>query len=117
MNRSLRIAENIVFLRKKKKITQDELASFLGVTKASVSKWENGQSMPDILLLPEIATYFDVTVDMLLGYEPQLSKEQIQKMYKELGEDFASLPFEDAFAKSEALVKKYYSCYSFLMQI
>ena len=49
---SLRIAENITRLRKHKGVTQDELASFLGVTKASVSKWENGQSMPDIVLLP-----------------------------------------------------------------
>lgn len=117
MMSSLRISENIVRLRKQKGITQDELASFLGVTKASVSKWENGQSMPDIMLLPEIATYFDVTVDTLLGYEPQLSKEQIQKLYAQLGEDFARLPFEEVFAKSEALVKKYYSCYLFLLQI
>lgn len=72
---SLRLSENIAFMRKKAGITQDELATFLGVTKASVSKWENGQSMPDILLLPELATYFDVSVDELLGYEPQLSKE------------------------------------------
>lgn len=114
---SLRIAENIMHLRKQKGITQDELASFLGVTKASVSKWENGQSMPDIMLLPEIATYFDITVDALLGYEPQLSREQIQKLYGELGEDFVRLPFEEAFARSEALVRKYYSCYLFLLQI
>lgn len=106
MSSSLKIAENIVYLRKKKGITQDELASFLGVTKASVSKWENGQSIPDILLLPELATFFDVTVDWLLGYEPQLSKEQIQKQYEELGEDFVRLPFEEVFSKSEALVKK-----------
>lgn len=72
---SLRLSENIAFMRKKAGITQDELATFLGVTKASVSKWETGQSMPDILLLPELATYFDVSVDELLGYEPQLSKE------------------------------------------
>ena len=104
-------------MRKNAGITQDELASFLGVTKASVSKWENGQSMPDILLLPEIATYFDVSVDELLGYEPQLSKEQIQKLYGELGECFANMPFEDVFARSEVLVKKYYSCYCFLLQI
>ena len=55
---ALRISENIMHLRKQKGITQDEVAAFLGVTKASVSKWENGQSMPDIMLLPEIATYF-----------------------------------------------------------
>ena len=65
---ALKIAENIVGLRKKKGVTQDEMASFLGVTKASVSKWENGQSMPDIMMLPQLATYFDVTVDALLGY-------------------------------------------------
>lgn len=114
---SLRLSENIAFMRKKAGITQDELATFLGVTKASVSKWETGQSMPDILLLPELATYFDVSVDELLGYEPQLSKEQIQKLYIELSECFASIPFEEAFTKSEVLVKKYYSCYRFLLQM
>ena len=114
---SLRLSENIAIMRKNAGITQDELAAFLGVTKASVSKWENGQSMPDILLLPELATYFDVSVDELLGYEPQLSKEQIQKLYRELGEEFANLPFDEVFARCEVLVKKYYSCYRFLLQI
>lgn len=41
---SLKLGENIGFMRKKAGITQDELAAFLGVTKASVSKWENGGS-------------------------------------------------------------------------
>ena len=41
---SLRIGENIVRLRHEKKITQEQLAAFIGVTKASVSKWENGVS-------------------------------------------------------------------------
>lgn len=73
--------------------------------------------MPDIMMLPQLATYYDVTVDDLLGYEPQLSKEQIQKIYSELGKEFSEKDFEEVFAKSETLVKKYYSCYSFLMQI
>lgn len=114
---SLRLAENMIELRRKKGVTQEELAEFIGVTKASVSKWENGQSMPDIILLPQLAAYYDVTVDDLLGYEPQLSKEQIQKIYQELAEAFATMPFEEAFAKSEKLVKRYYSCYPFLTQI
>ena len=45
------------------------------VTKASVSKWETGQSYPDILLLPKLATFFNVTVDELIGYEPQLNRK------------------------------------------
>ena len=113
----LKIAENIAKFRKAKGITQDELAEFLGVTKASVSKWENGQSLPDIMLLPRIAVYFNITVDNLMGYEPQLSREQIQKIYGDLGKRFASEPFEEVFAYSKNLVKNYYSCYPFLIQI
>lgn len=113
----LGLSENIVRLRHEKKITQDELAVFLGVTKASVSKWETKQSFPDILLLPQLASYFDVTVDELLGYEPQLSKEQIRCSYHKLAEDFASKPFEEVMQESEALVREYYSCYPFLLQI
>lgn len=114
---SLHLAENMVELRRKRGVTQEELADFIGVTKASVSKWENGQSMPDIILLPQLANYYDVTVDELLGYEPQLSKEQIQKIYQELAEAFATEPFEEVFHRSQMLVKKYYSCYRFLTQI
>ena len=62
----LNFSENIIKLRHKKGITQEELADFVGVTKASVSKWETKQSLPDIMLLPRLAAYFDVTVDELL---------------------------------------------------
>lgn len=75
----LKIAENIYQRRKEKNITREELANFMLVTKASVSKWESGQSYPDILLLPKLATFLNVTVDELIGYEPQLSLEQIKK--------------------------------------
>lgn len=114
---SLNFADNIIQLRHKKKITQEQLADFIGVTKASVSKWETRQSLPDILLLPRLAAFFDVTVDELLGYEPQLSKEQIQKIYWDLAAVFAEGRFEEAIEQSQKLVKKYYSCYSFLFQI
>lgn len=114
---TLNIANNISDLRKKKGVTQEELAEFIGVTKASVSKWENGQSMPDILLLPRLASYFDVTVDCLLGYEPQLSKYQIQEMYRTLSKAFSEEPFEEVYERSQVYVKKYYSCYRLLNQI
>ncbi len=44
MMNELHLSENIAGLRREKKITQEELADFLGVTKAAVSKWENGVS-------------------------------------------------------------------------
>ena len=70
----LNISGNLIRLRHEKKVTQEQVADFIGVTKASVSKWETGQSTPDIMLLPQLAAYFDVSVDALLGYEPQLIK-------------------------------------------
>ena len=114
---SLRLSENILDLRHRRGVTQDELAAFLNVTKASVSKWENKQSFPDIMLLPQIASYFDTNIDDLLGYEPQMSSEQIKKCYHDLASDFAAQPFEEVIQKSKILVKKYYSCYAFLLQI
>lgn len=114
---TLRLAENISRLRKEKKITQDTLADFIGVTKASVSKWETGQCLPDILLLPELASFFDVSVDELIGYEPQLSSEQIQRTYADFRAAFASEPFDVVMKRVRETVKRYYSCYPFLLQM
>lgn len=108
---NIRIGLKIAAKRREKGVTQEELASFLGVSKPAVSKWESDISYPDITLLPEIATYFNMTVDELLSYEPQMSKEDVQKMYKELCKEFASGPFEAAYAKCREYAKKYYSCW------
>ncbi|ROR23992.1 DNA-binding XRE family transcriptional regulator [Mobilisporobacter senegalensis] len=116
MNR-LQLAENIIELRHQYKVTQDELAEFLGISKASVSKWENRQNYPDITLLPRLASYFNVSVDQLLGFKAQMTKEKIKECYHELASDFANLPFEEVMTKTNELVKEYYSCYPLLMQI
>lgn len=114
---TLNFSENLIRLRREKGVTQEEVADFVNVTKASVSKWETKQSLPDILLLLQLAAFFDVTVDELLGYKPQLTKEQIKKYYHLLAADFSRLPFDEVMEKCRALIKKYYSCYPFLFQI
>lgn len=58
--------EKMAALRRQKGYTQDEVAERLGVTPQAVSKWENGVSCPDIMLLSAIADMFEVTVDELL---------------------------------------------------
>lgn len=113
----LNLSENIIRLRHARKLTQEELADFIGVTKASVSKWENAQSMPDILLLPQLAAFFGVTIDELIGYEAQLSSEQIRRCYGELSKEFATLQFEEAMEHTRTLARRYYSCYSLLLQL
>ncbi|EOU1910363.1 helix-turn-helix transcriptional regulator [Clostridium perfringens] len=69
----------VLELRKMKGISQLELANILGISFQSISKWENGISMPDIILLPKIAQIFNVSVDQLLGLKPLESEEYIRR--------------------------------------
>lgn len=64
-------SEIIVFQRKKLGLTQEGLAQRLGVTNQAVSKWESGQSCPDIALVPALADIFGITIDQLFGREPK----------------------------------------------
>ena len=63
------IGNVIATYRKNMGLTQDGLAQQLGVTNQAVSKWESDQSCPDILLLPQIADIFGITIDALFGRE------------------------------------------------
>lgn len=80
--------KNISALRKKKGITQEELAERLGVTAQAVSKWENEISCPDIQLLPKIAELFDVSIDELMGVSKRndvvMSSGQNKKSFEDL---------------------------------
>lgn len=60
------LGESISSLRKEKGLTQEELSEMLGVSPQAVSKWENNLSCPDIMLLPDIAEIFNISVDELL---------------------------------------------------
>lgn len=73
------LSENIRKLRKEKDITQETLAEFLGVTFQSVSKWERGESYPDITILPGIASFFGVSVDELLGIDKAENEKKINE--------------------------------------
>ncbi len=63
------IAENLKAARKKKDMTQEEVAEILGVSPQSVSKWERGETYPDITLLPALAILYKTSVDALIGMD------------------------------------------------
>lgn len=115
--KEINIGSKIMSKRKEKGVTQEDLAAYIGVSKASVSKWETSQSYPDITILPVLATYFDITVDELIGYSPQLTKESIRKLYASLAEKFANDGYESTLQECNRLSKKYYSCYEFQLQL
>lgn len=110
----LKIGENILQKRKERGITQEELAEFMMVTKASVSKWETGQSHPDILLLPKLATFFNISVDELIGYDPDLSSVQIQKFYIDLENRVTDAGMDSILEDIKIKIKQYYSCFELL---
>ena len=91
---TIKINEQIAFLRKQKGLTQEELAKALGVTNQSVSKWESGQCCPDIQLLPELAKYFEVSIDELMGYK---SVDSFANVYLKIKALFEESPKKDAF--------------------
>jgi two-component system, chemotaxis family, chemotaxis protein CheY len=61
------IGKKIYELRKNKNMTQEQLASEMGVSIAAVSKWETGNSIPDLLMLCSLADFFNISTDELLG--------------------------------------------------
>lgn len=115
--KEINIGKKIIDKRKERGITQEDLAVYVGVSKASVSKWETGQSYPDITTLPILATYFDITVDELLGYSPQLSREDIRKVYASLSEQFVNNGYDKTLQECEKINKKYHSCFELQLQL
>jgi two-component system chemotaxis response regulator CheY len=64
---NIEVGKKIYELRKSKDMTQEKLASEMGVSVAAVSKWETGNSVPDIFMICSIADFFNISTDELLG--------------------------------------------------
>ena len=107
----MKLNENIASLRKKKGLTQEELAQVFGVTNQAVSKWESAQSCPDVALLPEIAAYFGVSVDALMGMEPSLTRIVSAVKDYVAPEGGAYLPDEKMWEASVAAFAGWFCCF------
>ncbi len=74
--------ENLKRLRTEKRLTQEALAQSLGVSFQTISKWERGDSYPDITMLPVIAAIFEITVDELLNSEKTQNPQKAESYIK-----------------------------------
>ncbi|AZV56358.1 helix-turn-helix transcriptional regulator [Clostridium sp. AWRP] len=107
----LQIGEVIFKFRKEKGITQDQLGGFIGVSTAAVSKWESGNSYPDITLLPVLASFFNVSMDELLNYKVEISEKEVMEIFKKCEVLFSSDRVDEGIDKSMEYISKYESSY------
>lgn len=80
----LYLGANIREHRMKKDLTQEQLAYHLGVSSQTVSRWENGTTYPDIVMLPVLADYFDISIDMLMGYAKECAAEEREQFFADI---------------------------------
>ena len=65
--------------REKQKLTQEQLADYLGVTSQAISQWECEKSLPDITQIPTLARIFDVTADFLLDMDAEREAGEVEE--------------------------------------
>lgn len=116
MNETVNIGRTIARERRRAGVTQEALAAHLGVSKAAVSKWELGQSLPDVSLLPRIAAYFSLTLEELFDWRGELAEEESAALYAEvyaLGERDLSAAHE----RLRTLVAEHYADANLLIML
>lgn len=103
--------------RKNKNMTQEEIAGRLGVTAPAVNKWENGASMPDIMLLAPIARLLGITTDILLSFREELTAEEIKALVYEADSMLKEKPYEEAFLWVKKKLEQYPNCEQMILQL
>ncbi|MBR6052840.1 MAG: helix-turn-helix transcriptional regulator [Clostridia bacterium] len=79
----MNIGQQIAKYRKEKRLTQEQLGESVGVTGRSVSKWETGLSLPDVVLIPSIAAALGITLDELFGIKPKEKQKDLSETIRE----------------------------------
>lgn len=82
----LYLAENLKKYRIMKNLTQEDIADYLNITPQSVSKWERGETYPDITLLPALANIFETSIDLLIGMDTVRAAETRYNIHKRANE-------------------------------
>ena len=97
------LPENLKKYRILKNLTQEDVATYLGITAQSVSKWERGESYPDITFLPALANIFETSVDLLIGMDTIRAEQTRYSIHKKAVEyqrsgnyDMAEKTYRDA---------------------
>ena len=79
----MKLGEKIKTLRKQRNISQEVLANYLGISFQSVSKWENESTMPDVMMIPAIASFFGISTDELFDYNLYEVEKEVESICNE----------------------------------
>jgi len=96
-------AKRLIMLRHKRKISQEMLAEALGVTRGCVTNWERGEREPRRAFINKLASYFEVSVDYLLGMEKETNEKIMDGLSEQKILDISMLD-----AKSKMAIRSYY---------
>lgn len=113
----MQIGEVIRKYRKNKNMTQEEMANRLGVTAPAVNKWENGNSLPDIMLLAPIARLLDISLDTLLSFREELTKEEIDHLVNETYDRLKKESYDEVFLWAKKVMEQYPNCEWLILQM
>jgi transcriptional regulator with XRE-family HTH domain len=106
MERS-KVGDVILALRKKRGLTQEQLAVKVGVSAGAVSKWETGGSSPDIFLLNPLARALDTTPDELLSFHKELPEKELTQIKEDLRNLYLFHSYEEGETAAERYMKEY----------
>ncbi len=106
----LTIGKVIAEARRSRGLTQEGLANAVGVSSAAVSKWETAASYPDITLLPPLARALGLTLDELMDFHGQPSKDEVDVITEQLGKVFDTQGYPAGIAACEEALREYPSC-------
>lgn len=108
--------------RKALRLTQEQVAEYLGVSTPAVNKWERGTTCPDISILPALARLLDIDMNTLFCFREDLSEQEIAHFLNELGlylkeNGKNSEKISTVFLKAEEKIKEYPNCEALLYSV
>lgn len=106
----MKIGEQIKTYRKNAGLTQEQVASYLGVSTPAVNKWEKGNSYPDILLLPVLARLLEIDMNELFSFREELTDIEIGQFANELSRVSLEDSIDSAFEMATKKIQEYPHC-------
>ncbi len=113
----LMIGEKLKKLRRSRDLTQEEVATHIGISYQSISKWERGDGYPDITMLPTLANYFGVSVDELIGMDEISSAQRLDDINQKWQENRSKGAHKENVELMRSALKTYPNNALLLMQL